>query len=323
MKKKTIGNTTYYGIGIGTMPWSGNKFWGYGTSIDVRKARFAFDAAAEAGVDLFDTAEVYGFGKSEKALGTILADTGGNGVKIATKYAPMPFRFTKKAFRRALSRSLERLGRDSVDLYQVHFPGGRLGVRELMGCMADALDEGKIKAAGVSNYDADNMKLAAETLDKRGYRLAANQVEYSLTHRSAEVDGVLEVCWELDITLIAYSPLGRGLLTGKYTTDSRPKDMRKHYSSFKEENLAKVMPLIEELDSIARAHTVSAAQVALNWIARNPVVFPIPGAKSAEQAISNATAISFQLSDEEAERLDRISTPFKVARSFGRGGNRS
>lgn len=323
MRNITIGKTTCYGVGIGTMPWSGNRFWGYGSTLKTEDARIAFDAAVAAGVDLFDTAEVYGFGKSEKAIGRILSDTGRSGIKIATKYAPMPWRFSPTSFRKALERSLRRLGLDSVDLYQVHFPGGRISIEVLMNGMADALDDGRIRAAGVSNYSADDMRRAADVLAKRGHTLASNQVEYSLVHRSPEADGVLAVCQEIGATLIAYSPLGRGLLTGKYRPGQQPKDWRKHFSYFSDSKAEMVTPLIDGLKELAHAHGKTPAQVAINWLARTPEVFPIPGAKNAEQARANAEAITFELADSEAARLDELSAAFKVAKPFSRGGFRS
>ena len=319
---KTIGNISCNGIGFGAMQWSGNRFWGYGSVIKTRDARTAFDAAVASGVDFFDTAEVYGFGKSESVIGEILRDVGKNGVKIATKYAPMPWRFSAKAFHKALDKSLQRLGLESVDLYQLHFPGGRLSIEELMNAMADALDQGKIKAAGVSNYSSDDMKRAAEVLNRRGHRLASNQVEFSLIHRSPEVDGVLDACRELGVTLIAYSPLGRGLLTGKYGPERPPVGLRKRQSNFSEENFTRVTPLIEELKKTGDAYGKTPAQVALNWLTRIPEVLPIPGSKSAEQAKANAEAISFDLTEQEAARLDDLAAVYKVARSF-RAGRRS
>ena len=323
MKTKQISDKTYYGVGIGTMPWSGSRFWGYGSTIRPDDARKTFEAATAGGVDLFDTAEVYGFGKSEKAIGGIFAAVGKAGVGIATKYAPMPFRFTKKAFLKALDKSLARLGLDSIELYQVHFPGGKLSIEELMDAMADAIDSGKIRAAGVSNYTAEAMRKADEALKKRGYGLASNQVEFSLVHRSPEADGVLDACRELGVALLAYCPLGRGILTGKYRPDSRPKDWRKHFSYFSKEKIDMVMPLIQELEKIGEVHGKTPAQVSINWLTRFPEVLPIPGAKNPEQAAANAGAVSFAISDEEADRLDVLASEFKTAKPFGRGGFRS
>ena len=297
------------------MPWSGSKLWGYGSRLGVSEAREAFDAAVAAGVDLFDTAEIYGFGKSEKAIGRILKDTGAANARIATKYAPLPLRFSARAFHRALKRSLRYLGLSSVDLYQVHFPGGRVPIETLMHAMADALDDGRIRAAGVSNYSESDMRLAARVLEERGHRLASNQVEYSLVHRSPEANGVLEACRELGVTLLAYSPLGRGLLTGKYRREQAPSDWRKRIFTSEKFDLA--TPLLDEIAAIASRHNATSSQVALNWLARDPVVLPIPGAKNAAQASANAGALSFELTDDEDARLRELSSAFMHETSFG------
>ncbi len=297
------------------MPWSGSRLWGYGSKLGLAEAREAFDAAVAGGVHLFDSAEIYGFGKSERAIGQILRERETDGVVIATKYAPLPLRFSPRAFHRALDRSLKRLGLPSVDLYQIHFPGGRIDLATLMHAMADALDDGRIQAAGVSNYNESEMRRAAKILESRGHRLASNQVEYSLVHRTPEGNGVLGACTELGVTLLAYSPLGRGLLTGKYRSGNAPIDWRKRI--FTEEKLALATPLLDAIATIANAHGVSSSQIALNWLARIPAVLPIPGAKNAAQAASNAEALSFELTDEEDQRLRQLSTAFMNEKSFG------
>jgi aryl-alcohol dehydrogenase-like predicted oxidoreductase len=323
MRPKMIGKNKVHPVGIGTMPWANSKMWGYGALMGVKEAGPAYDAAVAAGVDLFDTAEIYGFGKSEKIVGEILAARGSAGIKIATKYAPLPWRRSIKSFKKALEKSLTRLGLDSITLYQTHFSGGGVSVEELMSGMADALDEGKIEAAGVSNYSAEEMRRAHEVLVSRGHRLASNQVEFSLVHRSPEADGVLETCRELGVTLIAYSPLGRGLLSGKYRPGSEPKDMRKRISHFKGENFGRIRPLLDALEQIAAKYKVTMAQAAINWLARIPEVFPIPGAKNEAQSIANAEAASFDMTDEDAGKLDELSAEFKVAKPFRRDGSRS
>lgn len=319
MKRVRIGGTDIevFPIGIGTMPWSDGTFWGYGDRIGADTAIEAFDAAVERGVDLFDTAEVYGMGKSERNIGEILRRRPDAHVKIATKYAPLPWRFSPKALNKALKRSLGRLGLDFVDLYQVHFPGGRLSIDALMNAMADAVEEGLIKAVGVSNYSTDQTRRAHEVLAKRGVPLASNQIEYSLVHRSPEADGLLEACGELGITLIAYSPLGRGLLSGKYRPGTVPADLRKRYPMFAEENLKRALPLIEALEEIGAAHGKAASQAAINWIVRRSNVIAIPGAKNREQAARNADAASFELTDDEAARIDEVSLPYKRGVKFG------
>jgi aryl-alcohol dehydrogenase-like predicted oxidoreductase len=298
-------------IGVGTMPWSNSKMWGYGSKLGPEAAGAAFQASLEAGVDFFDTAEIYGWGQSERILGKLLGSTE-QPVYVATKYAPLPWRFTRSQVRRALEKSLERLGLEYVDLYQVHFPGGLIKIEALMDALADVVEAGLTRYIGVSNYNLEQMQRAQAALAKRGVALVSNQVEYSLVQQSPRASGLLEVCQEMGITLIAYSPLGRGALTGKYRPGSPPKDARRFYGHFKQERLEALLPLLEAMDQIGHAHGgKSAAQVALNWLARQPNVFPIPGAKNARQARENAAAIDWTMSAEEAQRLDELSAPFR------------
>jgi aryl-alcohol dehydrogenase-like predicted oxidoreductase len=177
----------------------------------------AMEASLAAGVNLFDTAAMYSGGASERRLGELAR---GRDVLIATKF-PAGFRFRADNFPRELEATLARLGRDTIDLYQHHFPG-RVSIPELMNRLADAVDAGNVRAVGVSNYSAEQMRQAHAALAERGTPLASNQVEYSLLHRQPETDGVLDACRDLGITLIAYTPLAGGLLTGKYTAQNRP-----------------------------------------------------------------------------------------------------
>jgi len=315
MEKMIIGNSDIETtpIGVGTMPWSNSSMWGYGSKLGLEAARKAFQASLEAGVDFFDTAEIYGFGQSERVLGKLVR-AAGRRIFVATKYAPMPWRFTRGQVRRALEKSLERLGLEQVDLYQVHFPGGWIKIETLMEALADAVEAGLTRTVGVSNYNLEQMQRAHAALAKRGIALVSNQVEYSLTQQSPRTNGLLDACQELGITLIAYSPLGRGALTGKYRPGREPKDARRFYGQFKQDQLEILVPLLEAMDEIGHAHRdKSAAQVALNWLARQPNVFPIPGAKDACQAQENAAAIDWMMSDEEAQRLDELSAPFRSA----------
>jgi len=285
--------------------------WGYGSKLGVEEAGKAFHASLEAGIDFFDTAEIYGFGQSERVLGE-LVNAAGRRIYVATKYAPMPWRFTRGQVRRALEKSLERLGLEQVDLYQVHFPGGWIKIETLMDALADAVEAGLTRTIGVSNYNLEQMRRAHAALEKRGLPLTSNQVEYSLIQQSPRTSGLLEACQEMDITLIAYSPLGRGALTGKYRPGKAPQDARRFYGQFKQDQLEKLGPLLEAMDEIGREHgDKSEAQVALNWLVRQPNVFSIPGAKNASQAQDNAAAIDWMMSDEEARRLDDISAPFR------------
>jgi aryl-alcohol dehydrogenase-like predicted oxidoreductase len=294
-------------MGVGAMAWSNSSQWGYGAKLGRRDIQKAFDVAAARSPVLFDTAEIYGFGKSERILGQMLHKAP-NGVYTATKFAPLPWRLSGRAVSRAINGSLRRLGQTRIDLYQTHFPGGWVDIPALMNKLADAVGEGKIRYIGVSNYDAHQMRIAYEVLSKRGLPLVSNQVEYSLIHRSPDDEGVLKTCQELNVTLIAYSPLGRGVLSGKYAPGHGARDIRRFYGQFRKNRLWEVAPLITALKEIGEAHGgKSAAQVALNWLVRQPNILPIPGVKNERQAGDNMDAITWAMGDDEAEKLNQIS----------------
>jgi aryl-alcohol dehydrogenase-like predicted oxidoreductase len=207
--------------------------------------------------------------------------------------------------------SLERLQRKCVELYQHHFPSRNVAIPELMNLMADAVGAGKIKAIGVSNYSAEEMRLAHKVLVDRGLGLASNQVEYSLLHRQPETNGVLDACAELGVTLIAYSPLAMGALTAKYDSQ-RPGGLRRFLPMFNRKSLKAMHPAIDLLREIGARHGKSPGQVALRWLIENPLVLPIPGAKNARQASDNAGALTFQLSADERDALDQATRAYRT-----------
>src|SRR4030095_15775969 len=223
-------------MGIGAMVWGqpkGMARWtpaqvAYGPSHGTAEEEEALKVSLDAGVNLIDTAEMYSGGFAERRLGELAR---GQNVLIATKFPPSPFS-REDAFPKALQDSLTRLERSSIDLYQHHFPSNRISIPKLMNLMADAIEAGKVKAVGVSNYSAEQMRLAHAELAKRGIPLASNQVQYSLLYRKPEVDGVLDACRELGITLIAYSPLAQGALTGKYSTETQASGLRRFLPTF-------------------------------------------------------------------------------------------
>ena len=283
-------------LGVGAMPWNKKT---------VQGAKAAFDASLEAGLTLFDTAEVYGRGISEKILGRLVRRTE-QPVIVASKFAPLPYRVRTASLSRALTGSLKRLGLERIDLYQIHWPYTALKIEPLMNALADEVEAGRVRAVGVSNYNEDQMRRAHSALAERGVPLASNQVQYSLLNRAPERNGVLQACRELDVSLIAYTPIGSGILTGKYRDGlPKPGGMRRMSKHFRQ--LAKLEPLVAELEAIGEAHERSASQVALNWLLRKDHVIPIPGAKVADQAKRNAGALDFEISDEEADRLAGIS----------------
>jgi aryl-alcohol dehydrogenase-like predicted oxidoreductase len=226
-------------------------------------------------------------------------------VVVATKFAPYPMRLRKGALVQALRASLARLGLDRVDLYQVHFPFSVVPVTVWANALADAVEAGLTRSVGVSNYSAAQMRQAHEVLSRRGIPLASNQVEYHLLHRKVERNGVLQCCRELGIALIAYSPLAKGLLTGKYTPENRPPGLRKF--TFRRGRLRSIEPLIGLMREVGQAHGGrSPAQVALNWLISRGAV-PIPGAKNAHQAWENAAATGWRLEAAEVAALEEMS----------------
>jgi aryl-alcohol dehydrogenase-like predicted oxidoreductase len=294
-------------IGIGTWSWGDKSFWGYGRTYGDADLGGAFDAAIASGVRLFDTAEVYGFGKSERLIGRFMAERGCR-VVIATKFFPYPWRFAGSQLIGALRRSLERLGVPQVELYQIHWPIPPRSVAAWMEPLAAAASEGLVKEVGVSNYSAAQMRTAFERLEAKGIRLASNQVEFSLLKRSVEVNGVLDACRELNVKLIAYSPLAMGMLSGKYTPQSPPPGVRG--LRYRSPLLASLPPLIGLLDEIGRGHGGKTRnQVALNWLICKGAL-PIPGAKNATHAFDNAGAAGWRLSPSDVAALDEASRAY-------------
>ena len=204
---------------------------------------------------------------------------------IASKF-PGSFIFRAEDLPQELEASLERLGRSSMDLYQHHFPSSRVDIPQLMDLLADAVEAGKIKAVGVSNYSAEQMRMAHAALARRGIPLASNQVEYSLLHRQPEVNGVLDACRELGVTLIAYSPLAMGMLTGKYSAGVKASGFRRFLPNFNKKAKDAVEPVVELLRQIGERYSKTPSQVALRWLIENPLVLPIPGAKNGTRLLA-------------------------------------
>ena len=303
-------------MGVGAMTWGDAKGLArlhpaktaYGGAEGFEEEKRALEVSLEAGVNLFDTAAMYSIGAAELRLGELAR---GRDVIIATKF-PGGFSFKEEELPKQLEASLSRLGRDSVELYQHHFPMPRISILRLMNYLADAVEAGKVKAVGVSNYSVEQMREAYEALAKRGIPLASNQVEYSLLKRQPEVNGVLGACRELGVTLIAQSPLAGGMLTGKYSAQNRPGGFfRRILPQYNRKTLDAIQPVTKLLREIGERYSKSPSQVALRWLVENPVVLPIPGAKNGKQAMDNAAALSFSLTLEEVEMLNQATLAWR------------
>ncbi len=283
-------------LGLGIWAWGDRLMWGYGGGYREPDLEAAYRSTLDAGINFLDTAEVYGFGASEKFLGKFTqADK--RPVVIASKFAPLPWRWQKGQLIGALRGTLRRLNRSTLDLYQIHWPSPPVAIETWMDALADAVDAGLTRAVGVSNYDAGQTRRAHEALAKRGIALATNQVEYSLLDRSPEPNGVFAACRELGITLIA-----------KYTPTSPPPFPRSR--QYNRDYLARIQPLIRLIKQIGEAHAgKTPAQVALNWVICKEAI-PIPGAKTLQQAQHNAGALGWRLTEVEVTALDEASRSF-------------
>jgi aryl-alcohol dehydrogenase-like predicted oxidoreductase len=292
-------------LGVGTWAWGDRSTWGmggYDTSLTETAIAAAWEASIEAGLALFDTAEVYGGGESERIIGRLLAQDPSrrSALVLATKFMPSPQKLNVKgAMRSALQGSLERLGVDHVDLYQIHGPISLRSKTALAEALAELHADGLTSAVGVSNYSIKEMRSIHRELAKRGVPLATNQVEMSLLRRVPETGGLLDACRELGVVLLAYSPIGQGRLTGKYSASNPPPGKR----GFSAHPMAKIDEVVAVLRRIGDEHERTPSQVALRWLIEKGTV-PIPGAKSAAQARENAGALGWSLTADDLAALD-------------------
>jgi aryl-alcohol dehydrogenase-like predicted oxidoreductase len=310
MKFRTLGSSDLQlsPIGLGCWQFSKRngfvgKFW---SALEDETVREIVQTSLVGGINWCDTAEVYGWGASETALTTALASLGKDAL-IATKWWPA-FR-TASSIPRVVEEQLKRL--KHIDLYQVHQPFGFSSVEDEMDAMASLVEKKKVKYIGVSNFSAGKMRRADIQLRKHGLRLISNQVLYNLLDREIESNGVMEIAKEIGVSIIAYSPLKQGILTGRFHDDpgavQKLAGFRKHLSAFKPKGLERTRPLINLLKEIAQKHNVVPAQVALAWVIADEAVVAIPGASSSAQALKNAASMDIKLADNERHLLDEMS----------------
>lgn len=282
-------------IGLGTWQF-GAAEWGYGEGYAGRAGEIVA-RALELGVNLFDTAEIYAFGRSERILGAALSghrrDT-----FIATKLLPLlPITPVISARARGSAR---RLGVEQLDLYQMHGPSPHVPLSHTMAALRRLLDAGRILHVGVSNYSLARWQRAEAAL---GRPVLSNQVAFSLVNRGPAAD-LVPYAAARDRVVIAYSPLGQGFLSGAYRNGARPEGrMRQVNPRFNQATAERNRGLLDALAEIAGRHSATAAQVALAWVIHHPNTAAIPGARTAEQMSANAAAADLELDDEEFARL--------------------
>ncbi len=291
-------------IGLGTWQF-GSREWGYGERYDAQEAHAIVGRAIELGVTLFDTAEIYGFGRSERILGRALGDRL-ESVFLATKILPV-FPVAPVVEQRAVA-SANRLEARLLDLYQVHQPNPVVRDGTIMRGMRALQRVGLVGEVGVSNYSLGRWQAAEDAL---GSRVLSNQVRYNLVDRSPERE-LLPYAASNGRLVIAYSPLAQGLLSGRYRGDSRPGNpVRAANPLYLPENLRRAGELIGALREVADAHSATPAQIALAWVIHHPAVAAIPGASSVEQMESNAAAADIHLTEDQYQVLQAASDRFR------------
>jgi len=320
MTLRRLGNTQIEvtSIGLGTWQFAGKKSVvgaGYWSTPAQQEINAIVKAALDGGSNWFDTAELYGSGQSERRLAHALieAEQSKGDVVIATKWRPIGR--TARSIGRTIDERLQSVAPFGIDLYQIHFPVLTFSsIEAQMDAMADLVDAGKVRAVGVSNFDAEQMQRAYDHLSSRGIPLASNQVEYNLLNRRIESNGVLDRARALGVTIIAYSPLEMGLLTGKFhknpaLLDRAPLLRRKRLRK----QLRASSPVIETLARIAERHGATPAQIALCWLinAHGDLVVAIPGATKVRHAAENAKAMTIACTEDEMAAIEKITKPFR------------
>ena len=311
---RTLGKTDIQvtPIGLGMMEFAGGGgLVGAAFPVITQQEKNAtVQAALDGGINWFDTAELYGKGVSEASLAAALKAAGKTDqeVVVATKWLPI-FR-TAGNIPRTIQDRIRFLDGYSISLYMIHQPYSLSSPEAEMDAMADLVEAGKIRSVGVSNFKPARMRRAYQELKKRGLPLAVNQVQYSLLDRSIETNGILDTAKELGVTIIAYTPLASGLLTGKY--HKNPELLQKKSFIWRarlQRGVEKSRPLVTVMEEIAAKYNATPAQVALNWVInfQGEIVVTIPGATKVHQAQESAAAMKFRLSDDEMARLDELS----------------
>jgi aryl-alcohol dehydrogenase-like predicted oxidoreductase len=295
-------------IGVGAWQF-GSRDWAYGDQYASTTAIEIVHRALDLGVNVLDTAEIYGFGNSERIIGSAIADRRDR-AWVASKLLPIVPPVGPGFIESRGRKSLQRLGIDVIDLYQVHWPNPALPKVTLADGLRRLIETRIVRRVGVSNYSRPGWEALEREL---GATILSNQVQYSLATRKPERE-LVPFAQQSNRLIIAYSPLAQGLLGAKYEAGNVPRDVRRNNPLFLAENLERAAPLLDALRDVAAAHDATPAQVALAWVVRRPNVIAIPGASSVAQLEANVAAADLELSDEDDARLTEASDRFDPIR---------
>jgi aryl-alcohol dehydrogenase-like predicted oxidoreductase len=310
MRYVEVGGERLSAVGLGTWQF-GSREWGYGNAYAEHTAGDIVKRALECGINLFDTAEIYGFGKSERILGEAIGDARGQAF-IASKVFPVAP--TPSIIRWRAGGSARRLAMIEIDLFQIHWPNPVVPLNWQMKGMRQLRDRGLIRHIGVSNFSLQRWQEAEKRL---GGDVLSNQVQFSLVDQRPIKSGMTTWAADNGRIILAYSPLAQGLLSANYTHDNRPGGMRARQAAFRPENIAKAGKLFSVLKSVAAVHEATPAQVALAWLISHPNVIAIPGASSVAQLERNAEAADLELSADEIAELGSAADDYKRLMAAG------
>jgi aryl-alcohol dehydrogenase-like predicted oxidoreductase len=317
---RKLGQTEIFLSPIGLGCWQFSKGRGltgrYWKSLADEEINQIVEESHRGGINWFDSAEAYGFGESERALRRAIDEVvqDREDIIIATKWWPLLR--SSRSLLNSIDERLDALGVSIIDLYQIHHPYSFSSTQSEMRAMIRLVESGKIRAIGLSNYSAKAMRDAHKELSKHGLTLASNQVEYSLLNRKIEKNGILDTARELGISIIAYSPLAQGLLTGRFHKDPtqiyQVRAFRRIFWTITQKKIEQSRDIIQVLQRLAVKYEVTLAQIAINWVinTQGNQVVAIAGASSKEQAHENVQSMNFELSEEDIHSLNEVSTRF-------------
>ena len=292
-------------FGMGT--WQiGTGYWGWEKDFTKQDVTEALNYGLDSGVNFIDTAEAYGGGRSEKIIGEIIK---GRREEIVLASKVFPTHLSYKGVLKACNRSLRRLQVSTIDLYQIHFPNPLIPLRQTMKAMETLAKEEKIRYVGVSNFSINKTKMALNNLESA--QLVSNQVRYNLLQRGAE-RSLLSFLRESKMTLIAYSPLAQGLLSGRYSVSNSPKSgIRSINPLFSPTNMKRIQPILKTLQTIGDLRGKTVSQVALKWLMRETTIVPIPGVKRRSHVEEDLGTVGWRLNEEELNEIAGVLAGFK------------